>query len=263
MSLALKFGDVADPAALSGVIYFDAVTSYSRDFSGRVTSHPIEAGASITDHFISNNPVINISCIISSVDLTSLGTRIQIDGQTPMNASRQPIPVSIASLGGLIREMTPGVISQFFPKLLPTVNMDQNSKEDFGPAISKFLEEILSGLQFNAERKRWENRMVTATLYELENGFPTNPLDDLVVTKFVKREDENTGDAFIADLTLERVNFVTLEVAEAPKVEKGTPTARKTGDTKNKGTVSSNPSPAPAKERERITVAGQAGKVLN
>ena len=257
MSLALKFGDIADPTALSGVIYFDAVTSYTRDFSGRVTSHPIEAGASITDHFISNNPTINFSCVISSVDITAISNRLMVDGETPMNASPQPTVVSIGNLGGLIREMTPGVISQFFPRLLPSVNMDRNSREDFGPSISKFLEEILSGLQFNAERKRWENRMVTATLYEIEGGVPINPLEDLVITKFVKREDENTGDAFFADITLEKVNFVTLEVAEAPKVEKGTPTSRKTGDTKNKGTVNSTPQPAPPKEKERITVLGQ------
>lgn len=260
MSLALKFGDIADPTALSGVIYFDAVTSYTRDFSGRVTSHPIEAGASITDHFISNNPTINFSCVISSVDITSIGNRLVVDGETPMNASPQPSVVSIGSLGGLLREMTPGVISQFFPRLLPSINMDRNSKEDFGPSIAKFLEDILSGLQFNAERKRWENRMVTATLYEIERGVPINPLQDLVITKFVKKEDENTGDAFFADITLEKVNFVTLEVAEAPKVEKGTPTSRKTGDTKNKGTVNSTPRPAPSKEKERITVLGQIEK---
>lgn len=262
MSLALKFGDVADPSSLSGVIYFDAVTSYTRDFSGRVTSHPIEAGASITDHFISNNPVVTFSCIISSVDLTSLGERLQIDGVPPMNISRQPTPVSIGNLGGILKEMTPGVISQFFPRVLPVIQMDQANREDFGPAVAHFLEEVLTSLQFNAERKRWENRMVTATLYEIENGVPIRPMEDLVLTKFSKREDENTGDAFVADLTLEKVNFVTLEEAEVPKVEKGTPTARKTGKTKDKGNVNSTPTVEPD-EDERLTVGGQIGRAGN
>lgn len=263
MSLALKFGDVADPEALSGVIYFDAVTSYSRDFSGRVTSHPIEAGASITDHFISNNPVINFSCVVSNVDLTAMAGQVQIEGIAPMNASGQPTAVSISNVGGLLKEITPGVISQFFPKVLPTIVLDTNSKEDFGPAISKFLEEILTGLQFNDERKRWENRMVTATLYEIENGFPINPTENLVLTKFSKREDENTGDAFVADLTFEKVNFVTLEVAEAPKTQKGSKTSKKAGDTKNKGTVNSNPAPPEPEEDERLTVSGQVGRAGN
>ena len=261
MSLALKFGDLADPTTLSGVIYFDAVTSYTRDFSGRVTSHPIEAGASITDHFISNNPVVSFSCVISSVDITSLGERLQIDGVPPMNVSRQPMPVSIGNLGGLLKQMTPGVISQFFPRVLPTIQMDQAQREDFGPTVSHFLEEVLTSLQFNPERKRWENRMVIATLYEIENGVPVRPMEDLVLTKFSRREDETTGDAFVADITLEKVNFVTLEEAEAPKVEKGTPTARKTGKTKDKGNVNSTPTPAPADER--LTVDGQISQVGN
>ena len=104
--------------------------------------------------------------------------------------------------------------------------------------------------------------MVIATLYEIENGVPIRPMEDLVLTKFSKREDENTGDSFVADITLEKVNFVTLEEAEAPKVEKGTPTARKTGGTKDKGNVNSTPIPE-AEEDERLTVSGQLEQAGN
>jgi len=225
MSLAIKFGSSTDPAVLSGAIYFDAVTKYSKDFSGRVTEHPLEAGASISDHYISSNPKYSISGVISSVDISNIPSMIKIDDQEVMNNSEEPLPVSVEDTSGL-RKFLPGVLDQFFGQVKPTVRLDDSERMNYKMSFENFFELLMSGLAYNEKRKKWENRMTTATLYEMQGFTPVKPIPNLVVTSIKLDEDEESGDALFVSMTLEHVNFVTLEKAEAPKPQKNTSTER-------------------------------------
>lgn len=234
MSLAIKFGDSQDKNAVSGVIYFDAVTEYSKDYSGRVTEHPIEAGASISDHYISANPKFRISGVISSVDFSAIPSILVLDDEQVLNSNPPPMPVSVLDLGSLA-QFLPGVVSQFIPSVTPTILVDPTSRVNYKMALEMLLETLLSGLYYNEDRKRWENRMTPTTLFEMEGINPTRPIRDLIITNFSSKEGPESGDALIIDLSLEQVKFVTLEKVDAPKTQKKTADSRATTEKQNKG----------------------------
>lgn len=259
MSLAIKFGDSQDANAVSGVIYFDAVTEYSKDYGGRVTEHPIEAGASVSDHFISANPKFRISGIISSVDFSSIPSSLMLDGEPVLNNGSTPTSVSVVDLGGLTQYL-PGVVTQFLPSIPPTIVVDPSGRTNYKMSVEILLEKLLSGLYYNEERKRFENRMTPTTLFEMQGNTPTRPIQDLIITRFSSKEDADSGDALMIELALEQVRFVTLEKVDAPKAQKGSPTARATSEKKNKGNATTTTGPlssAPISPPSRQTTRGE------
>lgn len=255
MSLVIKFGDSKNPNSISGAIYFDAVTRYGRDYSGKVTEHPLEAGAQITDHYISNNPKFSISGVISSVDFSNIPSQLSIDGEGVINNNAQPAAVSVKDMSG-VKKFLPDVAAQFFGKKKPEVTMDMNQRVNYKYMIEDFLAEILSGLQWNPKRQKLENKMTLAVLYEMVLGIPARPLRDLVCTSVNIDEDEETGDALILTVTFEQVMFVKSNTAKAPPKPKG----KKATDTKDKGNK-----PAPVNDvknppKDKPTVMGELDK---
>lgn len=259
MSIAIRFGDTSDPSVLSGAIYFDAVTQYSKNLSGRVTEHPLEAGASITDHFISSNPKYDITGFISSVDFSNIPSVLLLDGEGVINNSPQPSPVSVQDIGAL-RRFIPGVLDQFFGQTSPSIQMERSERMNYKLSIENFFEILMSGLSYNEKRKKWENRMTTATLYELQGSTAIKPIPDLVVVSVRVEEDEETGDSLPLSISLEKVNFVTLEKAEAPKAQKNTPTERGAADKTQMGSKPSTVNDPKNPPNDSPTVIGEIEK---
>lgn len=260
MSLAIKFGDSADYNSLSGAIYFDVVTSYTKDIGGRVTEHPIEAGASITDHYISRNSKYSISGVISHVDLSPISSLILLDGEPVMNSQDSPNPVTINDMASGLRRFVPGVIDQFLFKTNPNVVVDQNIRTNSKMSFESFFETLLTGLWYNESRKKWENRMTTAILFEMDGILPVRPINNLICTNISVKEDDESGDALFVDMTLEKVNFVTLEKAEAPKPAPRSNTEKATADKKNKGTKPGTENSPKSPPNDTSTVLGELNK---
>lgn len=246
MSLAIKFGDSTDTTSVSGAIYFDVVTEYDKQYRGRVTNHPIEAGVTVSDHFISDNPKVRISGVITSVDFSNVPSNLTLDGEQVINNGRAPSAVQVGGLASL-KQYLPGVVSQFLPQVPPTIVVDGVSRINHNRDIDMRFKELINGLMFDTERGTWVNRMTPITLYEIEGGVAVAVMENLIATRFSTKEDSETGDSLEFELELEQVRFVTLEEAEAPKAQKGTSVQRQTTPTKEKGTASSTPEPV--KER--------------
>lgn len=247
MSLAIRFGDPTDSASVSGAIYFNAVTDFSKSFSGRATEHPIEAGAFVTDHYISKNPLVRISGVVSSVDLSYIPEYVILDGEPVINRESIPSAVEVGGLGGL-KQYLPDVVSQFLPTLSPQVVVDNQNRKNHKSDIELKMKELMNGLYFDPKRNMWVNRMTPTTLYEVDWYSTTMVMDNLIVTKFQVKETVDTGDSLEFDMELEQVRFVTLEEAEAPKPQKNTPTERSTKPTENRGNQSSTPEPSTPRE---------------
>lgn len=257
MSLAIKFGDESDITALSGAIYFDVVTKYSKSLTGKVTDHPIEAGASITDHFISANPSFNISGVISHVDFSSIPSMVYLEGVPVKNNDPAPQPVVINNAAEGLSRLIPGVVSQFLPKQLSSVIAPSSPRQNHRGEIEQFFSDLMHGLVYNDSRKRWENRMTVCSLYEMDGAIPSNPIRDLICTSVQVDEDASSGDALYLNLSFEKVRFVTLEKVDAPKPQAKTSTARATAEKKNMGTkppITDSPTDAP--KADRATVQG-------
>ncbi len=260
MTIAVKFGDLTDPKQLSGFIFLDAVTVYTKTFGGRVTEHPIETGVSITDHFISENPKFKISGVISGVDLSpipyllkTLDTTENLSGaeaEKIKNINPPPVPVNISDIGAGLSRFLPDVISQFLPDTLGTVTGGDGPRQDFRQEVELFLETLMTGVFFNEDRKRWENRMTISTIYEVDGNQLGKSYTNTVMTQYNVTENVESGEGLFLELSFEQVRFATSEAAEAPAPQKGTPEARGAAPTKDKGTaktteVSSTDSAAP------------------
>lgn len=249
MTIAIKFGDSNVKTSITGVIYFDVVTKYQRQYGGKVTEHPLEAGASITDHYIANNKKYNIEGIISGVDFSTIDPNITIDGEPILNKNVNNTPVEIPSTP-LIDKFIPDVISQFIGQASPTPVLTGNAKS-YNKEIEQGLATVLHGLYYNEQRKKWENRMTLVTLFELDGPTISNTIENLAVTSFSVNEDAQTGDGLSFSMTLEQVTFVKLENAEAPRPAAGSKTGRATTNKTNGGNVNSDEGIVPPKERDR------------
>lgn len=238
MTIAIKFGDNNDVRSVSGVIYIDAVTNYSKNMGGKTAQHPIEAGASIVDHYIADNRTFRVQGVLSSVDFSSLPNMVRIEGETPINSNGVPSDVSVGTTGSGLYSLLPDVVTQFLGVRRPEVSVDMSERSNYRTEVEGMLEEILHGLYYNEERDKWENRMTLVTLFEMGVGTstPENIIEDLVITGFNITEDSESGDAMFFDMSLEKVTFVTLEKAEAPSPPKGTKASRTTAEQKKTGT---------------------------
>lgn len=257
MSLAIKFGDLQnqDENALKGIIYFDAVTAYTKSYGGKVTSHPIEAGASISDHFISENPKFSISGVISCVDLSPIPFKLSdsetLGGKINNAREKELEKVETSNLGSGLMRFLPGSVNQFLPRTKPNVIMDEEAVKNHKMDVESLFSRIMTELYFNEKRKMYENRMTLITLYELDDITPSKPIEDLVLTSFSSREDPDSGDALFFDLSFEKVNFVTLEKADKPAV--GTKEQKKAQPNSEKGNQPSNAQPANEEPAQGVT----------
>ena len=259
MSLAIKFGDSSQEGSLFGVLYFDVVTNYNKTKSGKVTEHPIEAGGLVSDHYISDNPVYEVSGAFSHIDLSTVPQTLMIDGEFAMNANLAPSPTTIGGANGLggLRGLIPDVVGQFLLNGNNEVFVDRAQRVNYSNDIEEFISDLMNGISWNSEKERWENNMTTATLYDVEGVSAINPIGDLVLVSFKINEDADTGDAMMVDFVFHQVMFVTHQDAEAPKPKKNTSDGRKQTSTKDKG---NNPSPSKRPEQESKSVMGELGK---
>lgn len=249
MTLAVKFGDESSPSSLSGAIYLDVTTEWRRKYGGKVTSHPVEAGVEISDHFVSDNPKIHIKGVITSVDFSFIPSVTFLEGEPVINNNGKPQAVSVSGGGGNLRQFIPDVVSQFLPNIDPSIVMDTSGRTDHREAVESFMKELINGLHIGS-RGKWENRMSPSTLFIMEGATPVPFMDNLIVTNFQVDEDVEKGEALWVTLDMERVRFVNLESAEAPKPARGSKTDRQTAPSTNKGTQPATPQPTPA-ERTR------------
>lgn len=235
MSIALKFGDLADPTQLSGVIYLDSTTNYSKNFSGRVSSHPLGSGATVSDHFTSDNPRIEISGVISGADLSAFPSNLTIDGGRVLNSNPQPPAAIVSNLPSTLRKLVPDSLGQWIPNLVPAIIGGSSSRTDYKEEVEALLETIMTGVFFNEQRSRWQNRMTLITLYETVGSYSGKSIPNLVLTNYRTREDAESGDALFLDLTFEQVRFSTVERAEAPAPRRGTDIDKASKVSKDKG----------------------------
>lgn len=203
MSLAIKFGDSLDSSTTSGFIYIDAVTQYNRDFKGQVTSHPIGSGGNISDHFIRNNPVYNITGVISGADISIGKEKIKGEsGDTPLNIVSSDIPpVSIKGNNSNLLSLLPDSISQFFVDAGSSVTTaSSNTRRDVLNTIRTLLEGLFD-----------KDGLSLITLYEYKNNKLDKVIDPLVMTSLTFNEDPDSGLALYITMSLEQVTFVELK----------------------------------------------------
>lgn len=215
MSLALRSGDIGDEKGF--FIYFDAVTSYSQNYSGGVTKHPIDSGSSIVDHFTRENPVITISAVVTGVDVSTGSFNITgLDGERAHNVREAPNAVSVE--GGdesLISKFIPSSIGQFLPESIPEPILD-DARESVIEQVRAALSDLIVGVKYNEATGKEEPNINLVYLYEYNGTLLNRVVSHLVVTNVEFSESVDSGEGLFCDITLEQVQFVGLRREAVP-----------------------------------------------
>lgn len=216
MSLAIRWGENND--ADGGFLLFDAVTVYTQNYTGKTTSHPIDAGASITDHYIKDNPTFTISAVITGVDVSTGSFVIQdIEGNFPFNVQFPPTPVSVTSTDdSVLTKLIPDSIGQFLPETTPEVVMDA-ARASLLDQIRDALIDLVSGSRLNNETGQFESNIQVVKLFEYKETLLNRVLNNLVITSVRFNEDANTGSALYCDIAFEQVTFAVLKKTDLPR----------------------------------------------
>lgn len=215
MSLALRSGDIDDEEGF--FIYFDAITSYSRNYTGTVTKHPLDSGASVVDHFVADNPTITISGVVTGVDVSTGSFNItDMEGNRPYNVQQAPNAVTV--LGGddsLVSRFIPSSIGQFLPNNNPQIVMD-SARVQVIEQIRDALRTTVVGSVINEETGREEPNVQLVQLYEYTGTVLNRVIKDLVITSVTFPEDANSGEGLYFDITFEQVKFVGIRREAVP-----------------------------------------------
>lgn len=269
MSFALSWE--ADEIQAGGFLYFDAITSWNRSFTGQVTKHPVDGGSSITDSYISNNPVFTMSAVVSATDVSIASIALANEnGDTPSNIRGAPTEVLVKSDDqSLLMKFVPNVIGQFLPDTLPEVIMDGAPGEqdegveagiteglieetppenntrgidsDYTESIQDTLISLQSGEGYNQITGQFETLIRPVTLYETNNfltlvrKLPADNNSYLVITSLNFREDTESGYALYVDLTFEKVRFANLKKVQLPPDLVQIPVKKKAASKKSLG----------------------------
>lgn len=216
MTLAIRWGE--DNTENSGFIYMDAVTSYTRNYKGQVTKHPVDQGGNITDHFIKDNPTFTISAVITGVDISTGTYLIQdLEGNTPYNSGVAPSAVSVNSTDdSVLRRFIPDSLGQFLSDSTPDVVVD-TQRIDLIEQIRDALISLNSGVKFNEDTGQFDSNIELVRLFEFDGYLLKRILNNLVITNITFREDANTGFALYCDITFEQITFASLRKTEIPQ----------------------------------------------
>lgn len=232
----------ADEIQAGGFLYFDAITSWNRSFTGTVTKHPVDGGSSVTDSYINNNPVFTMSAVISGTDLSISTSSLQNDvGDVPYNARPAPTEVTVGSEDqSLLMRYVPNVIGQFLPDTIPDVIID-DFRGDTAEEIQDILVNLQSGEGYNQITGQFETVIRPVVLYEtdaalsLVRKLPADNNSYLVITSINFREDTESGYALYCDITFERVRFANLKKVQLPPDLVQTPVKKKATSKKSLG----------------------------
>jgi hypothetical protein len=244
MSFALSWE--ADEIQAGGFLYFDAITSWNRSFTGQVTKHPVDGGSSVTDSYINNNPVFTMSAVISATDISTTSSLLGDEtGNSPYNTTAAPSEVIVGSSDqSLLMKYLPNVLGQFLPDQLPEVIMDDIRGDIFTGDTTEQIQDILVNLQsgegYNQITGQFETLIRPVVLYETDNFLTlvrklpaTNSF--LVITSINFREDTESGYAIYADITFEQVRFANLKKVQLPPDLVQTPVKKKAASKKSLG----------------------------
>lgn len=216
MSLALEWGDssVQD----GGFIYLSAVTSYTQNYAGQVTKHPIDGGSNVTDHYIRSNPIFTIGAVITGVDISTGTYLIQdLDGNNPYNSNQAPNAVSVNSTDqSVLKKFIPDSIGQFLSDSQPEVVVDSR-RADLIEQIRQALIDLTAGVVFNDKTGQFDPSIQLVRLFEYDNTLLRKVINNLVMTKITFKEDPNTGYGLYCDITFEQVTFAFLKKTTIPK----------------------------------------------
>ena len=116
-----------------------------------------------------------------------------------------------------LKRFIPNSIGQFIPDADGDDVTLQAERDDKTADVDSLLQNLLIGKRFNPVTNQLDPYVQVVRLYEYTDFGIAKIVEDLVLTSLVIREDVNTGEGLFCDLTLEQVEFVSLQRVEVPQ----------------------------------------------
>jgi len=241
MALSIIFED-------DSVAYMDAVTTYSKSKASSVSTHPVDLSSLVTDHVLKENPNFNFRAIISSADFNTTYTRpVELieggEGNPPISPEQNaPVSSAVISSPSTLLDYLPGSIGQILGNTITSdVSVDPFRGFTHEMVRDRFL-------------RAWDNsEVLTLVDYDFDISFgryiSARVVENCIMTRFEDTESIETGDALVANISLQQVRFATIkevdvnidQEATSSGTSGGKPTDEETSDqassVENKGDV--------------------------
>lgn len=195
----------------SDFIYLDVVTKYSKNYSSKLSQHPVDGSGVITDHVTKNNPKISLVGSITGADFNFSKPQLTSEDRSYIGIGQLLISTDIArevevSNDNNPTNLFPDVVGQFFSDSLPEVtNLSEGRSESYS---EKALVNVLRSFYENKDK---------LTLYEFDLGSVVDTLEDVFITNLDVSEAFESGDAIKFNITLEKATFSYLLLSTIPE----------------------------------------------
>lgn len=213
MALALLLQD-------DSVFYIDSVERYERTKSSTVTSHPVDAKATISDHAYSNNQIITIKGVISSADF-QIPTERSYDLLEEFSSAIDPqfrsetVEAQVRSNDGIMN-LLPDSIRQLVEPF-PSSFASMSPFKGYSHIAAKNI----------LNRVKDENELLVILDYDYDTysgrSVDTERIENCIIQSLSFSEDaKDSADALRFNMTLEQVTFTY--ILEGDVVNKNTTT---------------------------------------
>ncbi len=184
-------------------IWFDAVTSFSEEYGGEVTQHPIEDGSSITDFFKTSNNRFSVQAVISDADFrVALPSEIGKKGEEI--SATDAVKIKDSKTNPLLK-LVPESVLGLLSKDTEVEVVVQGSRA----MQLQSVKDNLLDMQRNGE---------PFTLVSYKGGVVSGkPLRSCIMTSLSFSEDTGTGEALYVSITIEQIRTVTLRRGTTPE----------------------------------------------
>ena len=189
------------------LIWIDATVSKEEEYSGSVTSHPIQDGSQITDHVILNNPRLTLSGVVSDYDFQIGRTQLSSDmGGVPVTLSEVDVPV-------FVTYSTPSPLSKIIPEALSNLVAPPTPE-----VVVKEFERPFSGLSSKDAliAARDARDFLTIATFGTD-GILYEIFRDYIITGLSFKESADTGEALEVSLSFEKIVKVVISTAVVPE----------------------------------------------
>ncbi|ABA75224.1 hypothetical protein K7459_12850 [Pseudomonas fluorescens] len=196
------------------VLWFDAITAITEQYSATATKHPMANGASYTDHVTVDNLRFSVSAVLSDADfnisrpfmnISDINTTKQFTNNTKVVT-----PVEVKQTSSINR-ILPEVIAQFTKDTIPDAYVTPQPKVKLAVAVKSDLIYMIN------------NREVFAFVeYAGDNVVRSYP--NCVLTSVGFTEDASSGEGLFPAMQFEQVRFAEVKTIKV-RINKGRKTA--------------------------------------
>ncbi|MEE5131426.1 hypothetical protein V2J82_13330 [Pseudomonas alliivorans] len=196
------------------ILWFDAITAITEQYSATATRHPMANGASYTDHVTVDNLKFSVSAILSDADFNlsrPFLSVIDVDTSKQFTNNSQVVyPVTITEKT-TINRLLPEVIAQYTKDTIPDAFVTPQAKVKLAISVKSDLIDMI-------------NSREVFGFVEYAGDVVVRSYKNCVLTSLGFSEDVSSGEGVFPAMQFEQVRFAEVKTIRV-RINKGRKTA--------------------------------------